>query len=354
VTHAGRFVAALTGLSGAINTALFINAVGQFTAMPPDGQRVLTAFNLSKLNHERREVATRVIRTFIAVCAFRYRGRLGASADALAAAGGKKSLVAPMPRRTKGALGDAVPSKGVGGGARGRGLRIEDFTGHVPDGPTRSLIAARMAWRDVCARFQEMTHNKTDTRLVYLEVLELSDKLSMLSAQASAERRRAARIVAAARADAASARAELAAAKGESSAEAAADGAGAPAADAAAAAAADGEEPEAPPDPFAPEDAAECEALEKAQQKMLEGQRILAHPRTALFQEQFEKQTRSREARTAEAARALAERLEAEGGEAPSKRKLLVATQAAAAAAAAAASSHTVSVGSGGDGDSAR
>ena len=108
--------------------------------------------------------------------------------------------------------------------------------------------------------------------------------------------------------------------------------------------------PEAPPDPFAPGDAAECEALEKAQQMMLEGQRILAHPRTALFQEQFEKQTRSREARTAEAARALAERLAAEGGNlSPSTRKVLVASQVAAAA-----SSLEVSVGSHGDGGSAR
>ncbi len=49
---------------------------------------------------------------------------------------------------------------------------------------------------------------------------------------------------------------------------------------------------EAPLDPFAPGDAAECEALEKAQQKMLKGQRIIAHPRAALFPEQFEKQTR--------------------------------------------------------------
>ena len=112
----------------------------------------------------------------------------------------------------------------------------------------------------------------------------------------------------------------------------------------------DPRQPEAPLDPFAPGDAAECEALEKAQQKMLEGQRILAHPRTALFQEQFEKQTRSREARTAEAARVLAERLAAEGGNlSPSTRKVLVASQVAAAA-----SSLEVSVGSHGDGGSAR
>ena len=110
---------------------------------------------------------------------------------------------------------------------------------------------------------------------------------------------------------------------------------------------------QAPPDPFAPEDAAECEALEKAQQKMLEGQRILAHPRTALFQEQFEKQTRSREERTTEAARVLAERLAAEGGNlSPSTRIVLVASQAAAAAAA--ASSVEVSNGSRGNGGGER
>ncbi len=83
---------------------------------------------------------------------------------------------------------------------------------------------------------------------------------------------------------------------------------------------------------------------------MLKGQRILAHPRAALFPEQFEKQTRSREARTAEAARALAERLAAEGGNlSPSTRIVLVASLVAAAA-----SSLGVSDGSRGDGGGAR
>ena len=292
VTHPGRIVSVISGTVGAVTTALLINSVAEFVRLPPDSERVQRAIRLAELERKRCLAATRVVRAFMAHCAFRRRPAHRAAMAAAAAGAGAGTGAG-------GASNSGVANRlirAVAGGA---------YSGRVPSTVTRDLTASVIEWRLFLAHYWRRTHNRSTDELIYREVLLLSEKVALLAAQASAERRFAEERRRGARRHRSAAGSQAASFvsnvdkivdsdsegggkdgefEGVSGGSAGGSGGGGGAGS------------------YGPS-AAECDAAEKRQLRLLEQQREIAEPKAAGYRASRAKQERSR-ARRAEAFRA--------------------------------------------------
>ena len=66
VTHPGRIVSVISGLVGAVTTALLINSVAEFVRLPPDSEHGRRAVKVALLERKRRGAALLVVRCFMA------------------------------------------------------------------------------------------------------------------------------------------------------------------------------------------------------------------------------------------------------------------------------------------------
>ena len=187
VTHPGRIVCVASGIVGAITTALLINGVAEFSKLPPDGERVQKAIRLAELERERVRAAAAVVRAFMAHCAHRRRPTYIAAAAAREGSAAVAASKAPATAAA-GEGPDTVPPslvanrliRAVLGGA---------YSGRAPASVTRKLTSTVIQWRLFLAHYWRRTHNFDTAQLIYRELLLLSEKVSLLGAQAGAERR---------------------------------------------------------------------------------------------------------------------------------------------------------------------
>lgn len=195
VTHAGRAIAIMCGISGVIFVALLVNAMSRATALKADERRAFEALQRHHLAVERRKLASDLIKAFYTyvlhkrgvrtmVDLFKRRSVSLATANALSGSPSRDSTsVTTNPLRS-------------GLGVRPHlALHLSTSTSTpnaagnhpVPHLIMRHLVLVLGRWRRHQRIWHETTRDKDDLDIVKRDVIEVSTRLTELSMHTAAE-----------------------------------------------------------------------------------------------------------------------------------------------------------------------
>ena len=197
VTNLGRSVAVLTGITGAINTALLIAAVASSTQLEADERRAFQAIQRHRMKAERKRDALELVRAFLLYAAFMngHRSQLLSTWSPLALLQQHPTL--PPPSKS-GAASRAAQNVAVTtnplGGQPSRRVMTSSHHGLVPQRVRWRLVRATHAWRRHEHKFTEISRVKDDLHLLARDVQDVGDKIAAAATRNSAETHRVARL----------------------------------------------------------------------------------------------------------------------------------------------------------------